>query len=226
MPVVFNPDIAELEKGRVIDFSLEPRTLGRLCRPRNICHELHADELSLVRGAVLRRRYEFSTGRYLAKQVLKDFGIETTRIAAHERMPLWPAGCYGSISHSRSLVGVLVSDNPASRSLGLDVESECSVEVELAHQILTVNELLKLGDRLNTEHLTRAFSAKEAVYKAIYPIVGQMFGFLEVELDWESDFGFTATYVGNHAANNLVNTGEGCFLFVQGQILSVFSIPA
>jgi 4'-phosphopantetheinyl transferase EntD len=70
------------------------------------------------------------------------------------------------------------------------------------------------------------FSAKEAGYKAVHPLVGRFIGFqeAEVEVSWP-DRTLQLRYVGDHEPNRIMERGIGHFCFFEGYVLTVFVIP-
>ena len=72
---------------------------------------------------------------------------------------------------------------------------------------------------------TANFSAKEAVFKAVNPIVGLMVGFREVEIRWLADErAFTATYVGRNRENAIIDGGRGAVFALDGHVGALFWI--
>ena len=70
------------------------------------------------------------------------------------------------------------------------------------------------------------FSAKEAGYKATFPLAHRFIGFKEAEIDIDWTAGrFAFRYLGDHAPNRVMETGEGYFLFYERYVLSLFIIP-
>ncbi|TMP36464.1 4'-phosphopantetheinyl transferase family protein [Pseudoalteromonas rubra] len=132
--------------------------------------------------AVAKRKAEYLAGRYCASQALKALGLPHTIIASAEsRAPIWPAGIQGTITHTRELAMAMVCDDPAILGLGIDLERKMSLkqEQELQTQILAKAEQPAF-ERLGQVHacpLTLIFSAKESIYKALYPVVQRFFGF-------------------------------------------------
>ena len=63
--------------------------------------DLPADEaISMVR-AVPRRRVEFATGRLCARRAMAALGHARVSIPrAQDRVPIWPDGIVGSITHT------------------------------------------------------------------------------------------------------------------------------
>ena len=48
------------------------------------------------------RRAEYSSGRRVAREALALLGIKNFGVAARGRVPMWPPGVVGSITHSRA----------------------------------------------------------------------------------------------------------------------------
>lgn len=92
-----------------------------------------------------------------------------------DKLPDWPPGWSGSISHSDEVAGAVAMPifGRASTVLGLDVER--IVPPGTAQQIASgvMPERSPGGSgRPLAEEITRVFSAKEALYTALFPIFG------------------------------------------------------
>ncbi|MFP4731388.1 4'-phosphopantetheinyl transferase family protein [Pasteurella multocida] len=135
-----------------------------------------------IRWSVKKRQAEFITGRYMAKLCLEALSVvdHDVLIGAH-REPLWPEGFTGAISHTSDRVAALVADKIAHRFTGLDVENWLDAEtVELiGPDIHSNSELALLRDQGVNSILatTIIFSAKESLFKATFPYIGQYFWF-------------------------------------------------
>ena len=151
--------------------------------------ELLPGEAAAVAGAVPARVAEFAAGRLAARRALAALGHPAVAIpAGPDRAPCWPEGLAGSIAHAQ---GVAVAAVRRGASLGLDVEADAALEPELWPLICDPVELAALpaGDRGRAVRLV--FAAKEAVYKAQYPLTGRLIGFDAVRVTLEED-GFVA----------------------------------
>lgn len=139
----------------------------------------------------IRRREQFLSGRIAAHEALRSAGFSGSEpIKQGPRgEPLWPAGWNGSIAHTGDVaVAAAAPIDPASglRGVGVDIEiAHRPLRPDLGRRICTDNEKRYLPDEEDERRfaLIRIFSAKEAVYKAIYPIVGRFLEFRDVELD-------------------------------------------
>jgi enterobactin synthetase component D len=98
-------------------------------------------------------------------------------VAEDGRAPSWPSNVVGSITHSRHLVAAAISDTKLLIGLGIDLEEKDRVKIELAKNILSVQDLKIAPGLSERELLTLIFSAKESLYKALYPLVKKYFGF-------------------------------------------------
>ena len=69
------------------------------------------------------------------------------------------------------------------------------------------------------------FSAKEAGYKAIYPLGQRFIGFHEarIELDLARQQ-FRIKYLGSHTANKLLDAGTGYWHRGQDHVLTIFTL--
>lgn len=141
------------------------------------------EEELLITRAVEKRKREFRAGRHCAHRALEKLGCPQQPILRDvRRAPLWPAGYIGSISHCADLCIAACARNTQLVGLGIDVEPLKPLKTGLADYIQTPTEMAqmqsmptKLPDRLT-------FSAKESLYKCYYPLVKSFFGFLSVEI--------------------------------------------
>lgn len=151
---------------------------------------LHAAERALVARAVPKRQHEFASGRRLARALLAELGCgDAPLLADAQRAPLWPAGFVGSISHGHGVCVAAVARRGAIAGIGVDVEAADAVHAELWSRVLCANEEAWLRARPAGEQTALAavfFSAKEAVYKAQFPITAARLGFHDVELELDA----------------------------------------
>lgn len=137
--------------------------------------------------AVNKRRAEYLAGRICARRVLHRLGLEQTQIAiGPNREPLWPPGLMASISHAGDRAVCIATLDPEVIGLGIDIER--GIKPELAADIRGVvvdadEEALIRADSADFPlGLAAAFSAKESLYKALYPQVRRFFGFEAMRL--------------------------------------------
>ncbi len=139
-------------------------------------------------NAVAGRRAEFICGRLCAREALKRLGATALDIPMNtDRSPLWPPGFAGSITHAEGMAFAAAMSTEQAKSLGLDVEKIMSPDtaLELAPILASSDEY----DRLLTSPwnhpllTTILFSAKETIFKCLYPIIQRHFDFTDVEID-------------------------------------------
>mgnify|MGYP001942657738 CR=1 FL=1 len=148
--------------------------------------QLDIPQPSTLSRAVPRRKAEFLAGRAMTQAAMAGLGLPPRPVdTTPSRAPLWPEGLSGSISHARGRCACLLSQDTG-RSFGIDTEAIAegrSLDAILS-QTLSPDEraLLTQGPHPTNTNATLAFSAKEALFKALYPQVGRHFGFDAAEL--------------------------------------------
>ena len=90
------------------------------------------------------------------------------------RAPVWPAGIIGSISHTDDIAIAAVARQSELRSLGIDLESADPLEPGLLELVCREDERAALAvSGLEPELGAKLiFSAKESVYKCLWPLTG------------------------------------------------------
>ena len=155
------------------------------------------EEASLGEGSVTKRRREFAAGRACARAALQKLGLPPTPLPrAPNRLPLWPDGALGSISHCPDYCAAAVARTARYAGLGLDLERTGRARPELVRRICTDAEQAQLAEWRGAgvaDPLTVVFSVKEAFYKAVHPLTGAHLGFRDVEIQLDPEAaGFTA----------------------------------
>ena len=132
--------------------------------------ELTVGERLVVARAGPRRLEDFVAGRACAHRALRVLGYDGAEVLAGAgRQPLWPAGVVGSITHCEGYVAAAVARASAVRSLGIDAEVLAPAGADVRRVVMAPGEApLDVGDGIDPVLL--AFSAKEAAFKAWYPL--------------------------------------------------------
>lgn len=145
-------------------------------------------ERGYVEDSVASRQVDFATGRWLARRLLQDLGYPDRAIERDaDRVPLWPEGVVGSISHTDDACLVAVATEGSLRGVGVDVEVKESRSQRFFERITTASERAAIASNADESNFaTQVFSIKEAVYKACFPSVREVWGFRDVEVDFES----------------------------------------
>jgi len=162
-----------------------------------------------IKGAVVKRRAEFLAGRIVVKHALSALGLGLAQQQvgiAKDRSPVWPANVRGSISHTTEFAVCCVARAGECSFIGVDSELILSVSTaqSLAVEIHNETEFKLLTDAGFGEALATSliFSAKESLYKALYPRVCCFFGFEKArvsQLDLQS-CSLTLSLCGSFAA--------------------------
>lgn len=179
---------------------------------------LHPDEATAIDRAVPARRREFAGGRAAARQALRALtAIAPPVPMGPDRAPLWPPGIVGSIAHADGLCLAAVARAADCTGLGIDIETDGPLPAEAVAEVLLPGEDTGAG-RL-------VFAAKEAVFKALYPRVGTVFGFDAVRIALGPD---------TFSARTLIPLGPcpggrtltGRHIRTHGLILTALALPA
>jgi 4'-phosphopantetheinyl transferase EntD len=141
-------------------------------------------EERLIEGVGRKRSMEFRAGRHAARLALHRLGVPVVPILRGEGgQPWWPPGVVGSITHCASRAAAVVAMRHDIARLGIDVELNVDLDPSVAALICTGTEASWCGEqRDGVAWETVIFSAKEAVYKALYPLDGQFLEFDDLEL--------------------------------------------
>lgn len=183
-----------------------------------------ADRYALAPASSEKRRREFLTGRYLAEGALRGLGCANPFVPAHaDRSPVWPEGFCGSISHTDQLCAVVVARRRAVRSVGLDIEPCGSLSAEL------VPYVCHPGDDAGPEDPTVIFCAKEAFYKAWYPVTRIMLDFADVRVavtpEGRVEARVEARLEGRAAPSPDLAGMSGRLIRLGGHLLVAFALP-
>lgn len=143
-----------------------------------------------LQGAVRKRQVEFLAGRYCAREALQACAPECAGAAIEvgpKREPVWPPAIVGAITHVQRLASVAVARRADTRGLGLDIELPMDNERarELLESIAAADEvahLVRLTGWSSAAVLTLVFSAKETVFKCLFPQVGRYFDFRDASV--------------------------------------------
>ena len=135
---------------------------------RDVSFEYPEEEERLA-NAVPKRRHEFIVGRRCARKALETIGVAPCALVPDKnRVPRWPKGVVGSISHSISLCCAVVSHSDEIACIGVDLETTTRISPGVIE--LVVHPLEKEfvdGDQVRGSLI---FSIKEAFFKAQFPV--------------------------------------------------------
>jgi len=127
----------------------------------------------------LKRYNEFLAGRYC---IHKALNVDYPLAISERKGPKWPEGVCGSLTHAGDYVSVMVSNTLSFKSIGRDSEEIFTPKTagDLESLIITPSEK-KIISKDFEKTLTLIYSAKECLFKALYPLTGTFFNFLDAE---------------------------------------------
>lgn len=178
-----------------------------------------------LQNAVQKRKAEYIAGRYCAKQAFEQLTKKNNSISindfhigtAENRAPIWPNSVCGSITHSKGYAAAAVGLTDVIRSVGIDSEKivEQKTANNIASHILTKDEQLRAdkGEYKNDDiadfvtYLTLLFSAKESIYKCLFPLVNQFFNFHDAVILIDSNTPGVFRFELNKMLNSEFKTG-------------------
>ena len=161
---------------------------------------LPEEEIFLKTLSSTRRQTEFSLGRSCAHKALEKFKLETEPITrnAETREPCWPETVRGSITHSGEYAAAAVGLADDVSGIGIDLESLSRVvDFNISRHVCVDKEmewLKNLSPKKANQGLRIIFSAKESIFKCLFPISRTYLYFKDatVEIDEDNDeFTFT-----------------------------------
>ncbi|MFF3019632.1 4'-phosphopantetheinyl transferase [Streptomyces sp. NPDC057939] len=205
---------------------------------------LHPEEAALVATSTQERREEFTTVRGCARRALAALGLPPAPVLPGRRnVPQWPAGVVGSMTHCAGYRAAVLSREGDLMAVGIDAEPDRPLPRGVLESIALPQELAwartpSVGaarpcrDRL-------LFSAKEAVYKTWYPLVGTELDFEDAALSFRTDDGgdmpdgmlggtFRARVLrpGTDPDGRPVTTFTGRWLAHRGLVVTAITVPA
>lgn len=145
------------------------------------------EEEPLIAKSVAKRRNEFITVRHCARLALADLGVEPAPILKGDKgEPQWPDGVVGSLTHCEGYRAAVVGSASNVRSVGIDAEPHDVLPDGVLKAISLDAERDELSDLPGELHWDRIlFCAKEATYKAWYPLTHRWLGFEDAHISFE-----------------------------------------
>jgi 4'-phosphopantetheinyl transferase EntD len=191
---------------------------------------LHVDEEAILSAkASPARRRDFTFGRSCARLAQERLnGAPGPVLQGAKREPVWPPNVVGSITHCTGFVAAAVGDASIYRSLGIDAEVAEPLPDDVVAQILTETErgrLVDLADSLAIADRV-VFCAKEAVYKAWYPLVGRWLGFDDVDTTMDVGGGTFVVRLLAPPPPSVPQRFQGRFAIRGGLVLTAVAVSA
>ena len=154
------------------------------------------EEEPLIAKSVAKRRNEFITVRYCARIALGELGLPPVPILKGDKgEPCWPDGVVGSLTHCTGYRGAVVGRSAAVRSVGIDAEPHDTLPHGVLDAISLPEERGEIPQVMSADlHWDRIlFCAKEATYKAWFPLTKRWLGFEDAHITFEADGPGSAT---------------------------------
>ena len=173
---------------------LVPATVTAVATRAELRTELFAEEAHSLGPAVDARRREFETGRACARRALARLGLPVVAVASGARgEPLWPQSVVGSITHCARYRACAVARAQDVLAIGIDAEVDAPLPAGVLATVAGSDEQRALAAQREGTCWDRVlFSAKEAVFKAWFPLTGQALGFEDAVVRIEADGTFAA----------------------------------
>ncbi len=151
------------------------------------------EEEELIARSVAKRRNEFVTVRHCARLAMRDLGVPPSPILKGDKgEPKWPEGVVGSLTHCEGYRGAVVGHSAAVRSVGIDAEPHGALPDRVLGAVSLPaerDEITALPGHLHWDRIL--FCAKEATYKAWFPLTGRWLGFEDAHITFDVDAGAT-----------------------------------
>ena len=153
--------------------------------------DLFPSERECVARSVEKRVKEFAAGRLCARAGLTELGLEPTPLLpGPDRMPIWPSGVVGSITHTDGYCVAVVGLETQFAAIGVDAECIGDVNTSVWQLTMRAEELSRLRnleEAARRQMATVIFSAKEAFYKCQYAVTRSWLEFKDVSVSLAGD---------------------------------------
>lgn len=189
---------------------------------------LFPGEAAAVASSVAKRRSEFATVRWCARAALGQLGIAPAPLVPGERgAPSWPADVVGSMTHCSGLRAAAVALASEVVTLGIDAEPNEALPDGVLSLVALPGEAdaLPRGGAVSWDRLL--FCAKEAVYKAWFPLAGTFLGFEDacVSITMEGTFDARLRVTGPRVEGVELTGFNGNWIAEDGLIAAAVVLP-
>jgi enterobactin synthetase component D len=161
----------------------------KIINKENINSYLNENELELLKSQLCfnldftnfhpDRKNEFILSRVCAHLSIYELTNELQYdfFKNEDRSPRWPLHLVGSLSHNQLGLATAISFKKDLLGVGIDLETRKRVNSKIASHIMTPYDLKSYASWAEADLYSLIFSAKESLFKAIYPLVNKFFGF-------------------------------------------------
>ncbi|MBX6723624.1 MAG: 4'-phosphopantetheinyl transferase superfamily protein [Dactylosporangium sp.] len=191
------------------------------------------EEEALIANSAEKRRREFTTVRHCARQALARLGLPPAPILSGTcGEPIWPARVVGSMTHCDGYRAAALARAAEVATLGVDAEPHAPLPDRVFDAIALPGEQARAA-ALTAAHAGICwdrvlFGAKEAVFKAWFPLTGRWLDFAEADIVIEPAGTFTARLLvpGPVIGGVRMTAFYGRFLIERGLVLTATAVPA
>jgi 4'-phosphopantetheinyl transferase EntD len=144
---------------------------------------LMLEEAPAFAGSITKVRRASGAARIVARGLLAGFGLPSVALPrSPSGAPIWPEGVIGSLAHDSRVAIAAVGLRRDIDALGVDVEPAEDLAFDLIDVVATPAERMMIADVRFGGRLL--FVAKEAAYKAVYPLDHTFLEYHDVEIDF------------------------------------------
>ncbi|AZO53759.1 MULTISPECIES: 4'-phosphopantetheinyl transferase [unclassified Mesorhizobium] len=167
------------------------RTGCRIIREGDETHLLPEEARSISARQPAMRRAS-GAARWIAHRLLADIGFDGfALLRTPSGAPAWPEGITGSLAHDDDMAVAAVAPVAGVGSLGIDVEPALPLPDEISALVAMPADRTGATDRQLAGRIL--FAAKEAVYKAAYPLDREVLGYEDIAVNLETGHATTRT---------------------------------
>jgi len=196
--------------------------------------QLYPEEQAVLQKAVASRRIEFGAARWCARQALAKLGLPPAPILPGLRgAPGWPDGVVGSMTHCAGYRAAALAHSREIAAIGIDAEPHSALPDGVGDVIASQAEQRALaglaGAAPEVSWDKLLFSAKEATYKAWFPLTQRWLGFDDAVISINpADGTFTARLLvpGPVLSGRQLTEFSGRWLAAGGLVITSIAVPA
>lgn len=142
---------------------------------------LDAEAVSIGASTIARRRAS-GAARILARELMARLGVANGPVPRDPSgAPIWPAGLVGSLAHDDTIAVAAVGRAQDFKAIGIDTEPATPLPTDMLDLVATPSELQGLAEEPLRGRIL--FAAKEAVYKASFPLDRAFLEFHDITVD-------------------------------------------
>lgn len=182
---------AQLQAAMVTMAPIGVRIGCRTIREGDENHLLPEEARSIPSRQPMMRRAS-GAARWIARGLLANMGLNDVAVLrASSGAPVWPPGITGSLAHDDEMAVAAVAPIGHIAALGIDVEPALPLPDDIFALVAIPADRTDIIDR----HLAGRilFAAKEAVYKAAYPLDREVLGYEDITVDLNAGTAMTKT---------------------------------